>query len=310
MWSQVIFRNYQVHLVIVVIAIFVWFHAITEKQYEHVFQVKVVPVNPPDGQVITNHDNQKVGVLFRSSGKVLIRQLIGGKIEITANLEHTTASRVDVRLDLKDLQIPRANLNLEPIKFIDSDTLSFYFEHVKEKEVSVFPKVNIVPVPGYTIVGGIQLKPSNVLITGPQSDIDNTDSIATGLRELKNVNSDVAGQIALINPFPGRVALTVKTVSYSADIQQLGEKSFIDIPVLVYNAPRGIEASVLPSTLSLKIKGGVELIESIDKGDIIAYVDYRHYETTGESILPPLVKAPDEVDFFDVFPDKFELKRE
>lgn len=310
MRRQILLRDLNIRLVIIAIAFFIWFHAVTERQYEHTFPVKVIPINIPDDYVITNHHTESVDVLFRGTGKILLQALINRKMEIAADVSGRHGRNLSIGLELRDLNINGSDLDLEPIAFVTADTLNFTLEPLKAREVPVVSKIEIRPVPGYTVVGGIQLSPNKVSITGPKSMVDSTDGIETDYTQLSEINKDISGIIRLTNPDAEKISIDITEVSYTADIQQLGEKDIRDIPVRVLNAPEAVRASVLPSTLSLKIKGGFELLESIHKGDILAYVDYRQYESSGESVLLPLFKTPNEITIFEVFPEKFELRIE
>ena len=147
-----------------------------------------------------------------------------------------------------------------------------------------------------------------MLITGPQRLVKETNFIATAGLKFENVISDVVGEIELINPYPKDLSMGMQSTEYFADVQLLEEKEFLDISIKVLNAPIGVQAFVLPSTLSLKIKGGVEIIDSMNKKDILAYVDYGQYKISGEIFLLPYIELPDDLSYFDVSPDKFELK--
>ncbi len=309
MWRRFsILSNYKIRIVIIFTALIVWFHAVTEKQYEHVFQAKVVPVNVPEDYVVLNNHTEKVGVQLRGTGKALLRVLINTKIEINVDLGSSKKYHQNVKLNLENLVFPTSNINIVPIKFVDKDTLNFKVEPILAKEVTVNPQIIIQTAPGYTIVDGIQVHPGNVLIVGPVSIIHKTDFISTSASKIENVTSDVSRKIKLINPHPRDMSMNIQLIEYYADIQQLGEKSFLDISIRILNAPIGVNASVLPSTLSLKIKGGVEVIDTIDRNDILAYVDYGLYKQSGELLLAPFIKLPRDLIYFDVFPDKFELK--
>lgn len=309
MWRRLsILGNYKARIVIFVTALLVWLHAVTEKQYEHVFQAKVVPINIPEDYLVLNNYTQKVGVQFRGTGKFLLRALINTKIEIRVDVGVFEKSPINVKLRLEDLDYPGSKIDFVPIKFIDKDTINFYIEPIQAKEVRVNPQVIIQPAPGYTIVGGIQIHPEELLIVGPKSFVDEIDFISSAVSNLENEIIDVSGEVELINPYPRDLLMKTKKIDFVADIQQLGEKSFADVSIKILNAPNGIHASVLPSTLSLKIKGGVEIIDSLHRKDILAYVDFTQYKGSGESLLSPLIRLPNELSYFDVFPEKIELK--
>ena len=58
---------------IIIISIFIWLHAVTEKQYEHIFQAKIVLINQPKDYIVLKNYTEKVGIQIRGSGKLLLR---------------------------------------------------------------------------------------------------------------------------------------------------------------------------------------------------------------------------------------------
>ncbi len=293
---------------IIIIAIFIWLYAVTEKQYEHIFQAQVVLINQPKDYVVLKNYTKKIGVQIQGSGKLLLRALINAKIEINVDIAHQTKSPINVKLNLNNLKLPASTTNLTPIKFVDKDTLVFFIEPIHTKETLINHEIHIQIALGYTIVGGIKVQPQRVLLTGPQRLIEETNFIVTADLKFENVVSDVSGEIELINPYPLDLSMDIQSTKYFADVQLLEEKEFLDISIKVLNAPIGVQASVLPSTLSLKIKGGIEIIDSMNKNDILAYVDYGEYKITGEIFLLPYIELPADLTYFDISPDKFELK--
>ncbi len=301
-----ILSRYKVHMIILMIAILIWFHAVTEKYYEQPFAVTVVPTNVHTDYVITNDYTKQVTVLFRGKGKNLLA-LMNTNIRVTADLKQTTQPRVVVQLSLDKIHVPPSLMELEPIKFVDKDTIHFVLEPLRRKRVVIVPRITVTPKEGFIVVGNLQIQPSRILITGPQSLVERVDSLETKKVQIENAEADVTGSVELNNPYPHKLKLEVTSVRYLLQVQKLAEKLVENVPVKVINAPANRKVSVIPPVLSLHLMGGEKVLANLGPDDIVAYVDYRRYLRTGEKMLPAIIEIPDNVTFDKVTPEKFKL---
>lgn len=304
---QEFIRKYRVHGIIFIIAVLIWFHAITERYYEQPIKVWVEPVNVPQGYVIINDYPRIRRVVFRGKGKNLIA-LMNARIRILADLNQSEQPRQVVQLSLDKIRLPTSLVQLEAVKFLDPDTVQYFLEPVVSKEVPVKARIRIVPGKGYVLVGSVQVEPQRVLVRGPIRAIDEIDTVLTRPLELKDVREGVTGRVELVNVHPGKVLLEPPAVHYRARVEKLAEKTLEGIRVKVINAPGDRQVSVRPPTLSLTIRGGETYIASLTAKDIVAYVDYRRFLLTGKRRLPAIIELPEYVTFDNVRPETFEIQ--
>ena len=294
-----ILNRYKVHGII-------WFYAVTEKYYEQPFRVAVVPINVHPEYVIANDYTKSVTVLFRGKGRTLLL-LMKQRIEVPADLKQSTRPFTVVQLSLEKIRVPTSFMELEPLKFVDKDTIEFRLERLTRRRVPVHGRIRVVPKSGYTVVGDLEIKPAHVLISGPESMVLGVDSLETEFVEVDSAVSDVVGDAALINPRPEKLQLEVQSVHYRVLVQRLGEKTLEGVPVRVINVPVGRRARVRPPTLAVHLIGGRDFLAKIGPKDITAYVDYRRYLQTGETLLPANIEVPDHLRFDEVKPRRFRL---
>jgi YbbR domain-containing protein len=163
-------------------------------------------------------------------------------------------------------------------------------------------------VPGYTVVQPWHLAPDSVTISGPEKSVRRVDSVLTIRREFTNVQQRISQRLAL-QPFPHeqRLRLSVDEVHFFADVQKLIEVTLHEIPVEVQNAPSHLKIAPVPSTLSLTVEGGEQLLLNLKREDIAAYIDFariRGSETEGH---PAYIRTPEGVRYRDVKPAFFKL---
>jgi len=73
-----------------------------------------------------------------------------------------------------------------------------------------------------------------------------------------------------------RLDITPDRVSVRADIQALAEDDIDDVPVAIRHG-RGKSVVTEPARVSVKVKGAVGIIASLNREDLQLYVDYRDF---------------------------------
>lgn len=309
MWFRIFLRKYRIHLIILFVSILIWIHVKTDMVYDDIFQAKIVPTNINPEYIIANHFTKTVPVRFQSKGKNLIA-LRNTDIDILVDLNETSKTKIVERLNLNAIRISPPIVNLLPLEFVEKDTVHFTLDALRYDMVPVQHRIVIKPKPGYIQVGKLKISPPQVTVSGPGEKTKQIKIIVSDSLSLFDLDNDINGIINLVNPFPNRIVLSSKHIDYSADIQEIGTQVFQDIPIQITNKPRNIKVTVIPSTLSLKIAGGVEVVSRIDREDILAYIDFQRYDRIKNNSLPATIKIPEDITFSDVYPALFEIKIE
>ncbi len=307
MWLQRFLSTYKMHLLIVFIATFIWIHVKTEMDYELVHHVKILPKNVNPEYIITNNYTDNIPVLFKGKGKSLLA-IHNTVVELLVDLNQTTEKKFFSNLKLKSIRIYPPLVNITPVEFIEKDTLQFYQDHLRYKKIPVEYQLELKTSPGFTLVGPLEFFPKDITVTGPASLLNEINSVKTETLSLINLENDISGNLELVNSYPGRVVLIPKTIEYKANIQTLGEKILDDIPVQVLNIPANVKASLIPSTLSLKIIGGVDIISDIQRKDIVASIDFQQFKSSNVTALPAIIKIPEDITLADIYPETFQIK--
>jgi YbbR domain-containing protein len=177
------------------------------------------------------------------------------------------------------------------------------------RQVPVISTLSIQLQPGYTIVGGIKLKPPRVTVSGPSSVVDTLKSLHTQPLFFSHVHANLSGQVRVEIPKDRHLSVFPREVSYFVNVQQLGEKVIHDIPVTIIHAPRKKKLRVIPSTISVTIEGGIDWLNTIQAKDIHVYIDYRKKNQRGDNYRA-IIELPPETRFSDAFPHTFKIVAE
>lgn len=304
-FKQKVFNHFRTKIVIVFLAIFLWFYVVTEEDYTYALNIPIRIINIKTGKVIENDYPKSAKVLFWGKGRQLLGLLIENDIEIILNLKNV--NHLQTKLKKEHIYIPRHNLAVEPLKIVTPDSIEIRLINLIKKKVPIIPDVTILPVAGHTQVGDVKLFPDSLWISGPVSRVEKIHSVSTEHLDLRDVKRGITQIVGLKKTDLPSEDISVEKVSLTVDVQKLMEKTIQRVPVQVYNLPAGTQAMVIPPHLSLTLEGGVQVLANLTEKDIVAYIDYRRKLTPAQSGHPAIIQTPAGVAYRDVNPQTFRL---
>lgn len=298
-------KNAKVKIFSLACAIFIWVYVVMDNTYEYAIDVPIRPVNLPKEWIFLEPLRPDVKILFRGTGKYLLSSIFHEKyIEIDLQ-ENPHIKQIILTADmLKKIDL---NAHFEMVRFAGSDTVSIRLDRFVEKYVPVESRITLEPQDGYIQVGVIDFAPDSVRINGPQTLVKTVEKASTKEIEYDHLKQPVHRRVALIPPDSLLVTYDVKSVMFNADIQRIHEEEFREIPVSVINVPRGKVVQAVPTTLSLKLQGGVDVLRELDKSEIHVVIDFRNRYRYGGRGIPASIHVPEGITFSDVKPQFFDL---
>lgn len=300
-----IFKNIKIKIVVLVLAILLWFYVITENEYQYIMNIPIRLVNVRNGKVIINEHPRTAKVLLLGRGKSLLSLMLEGNIELVLNLHHVS-NWTHTKLRNENVNIPRHS-QVDVVQIVEPDSIEIILGNLVKKGVPVRPQIRVQPYQGYTKVGDYKLEPDSVWIQGAEIFLEQVDFIDTEPYEVEGVKTQLSDFVPLIPPKQKKITMLTKRVQFHANIQKLMEKRITGIPVKVRNVPPEIKVIVIPSHLSLTLEGGVEQLANITEKDITAYIDYNRKRKSTETGHPAYIETPPGIRTRDVTPQKFKL---
>jgi YbbR domain-containing protein len=298
-------ENIRVKLFSLFCAAFLWCYVVIENSYEYIVPIPVRAVRQAEGWIFSEPLPRSVPVRFRGPGRMLLNLLFRERyLEIDLN---NRTDEFTITLSLSMLRGIPPNSDLIPVRMLGPDQLRIHLDQFMHKEIPVTPSLTIIPVDGFIQVGPIRIQPDSVSVSGPRTLIRNLHSISTQSKLLKNVLKKVEGKIDLEIAGVPRISFSTDQVRFAADIQMLHEEWLQDIPVHVIHAPADVQVQAIPSTLSLRIQGGVELIKRLKKEEVWAVIDFQNRHRYSDEGIPASIDVPEGITFTEVKPKFFGL---
>lgn len=298
-------RQYdKVKLLSLLSAFFLWFYVVTDNYFDHTLKVPIRLVNRPRGWILTQPIPSKAEVTFRGSGKTLLSLRYRDKyIELDLDQTERTAK---LPLTVEMIKGIPTGMAVTPIRVEGPDSVTVELDRFARREVPVQPQITMIPMDGYTQVGELVIEPDSVTLSGPESLVRSVSDIPTEQKQYRNVIKKIQGKVSLVPPPSETLHYSLNTVQFTADIQRIGERFITEIPITVTHT-QGRNVTVVPSALSLRLQGGVEVLSKLKKEEIVATIDFRSRMRYGSNRIPATIKLPKDVRFSDVKPKTFEL---
>jgi len=300
-----VLAHYGVKLFCLLSALFLWFYVTTDNDYSQVVSLPLKLLNQPQGWILSQSLPPKVKVYFQGSGKDLLSLGYRDKrVVLDIKNDYRTAT-FPISMDMIEGIPP--DLKVTPIEVVDPQSIAVRWDRFAEKKVPVQSNIVLLPRDGYTQVGSIAFKPDSVLVGGPESLVMLIHHVTTQEKVYKDVIKAIKGNINLNPSLEETIRFALDEVEFQTEFQRIGEDQFTDISVTVTHVPEGWRVTVVPSTLGLKLQGGVGILSDLKKEDVIASIDFRTRTRYHGKRIPAKINVPVGITFSDVKPISFEL---
>ena len=308
-----IFRDFRVKITTVFFAFFVWFYVVMDNVYQWSFLIPIRITNIREGKVLAQEIPSHAKIKFEGVGRRLMAFRILNYPEVALELDINSISRYYnfelIRRKenyLKNIKIPKG-FNVKALDILSPDTVKIRLNNLETKKIPIKFFGEIVPAAGFTVVGKITVEPDSVEISGAERLLQDINNIQTEKNKFKNQKKDIHKKVRLAQ-LTKLVQITNEWVTLNVDIQKIGVYSIPGIPVKVINIPSNLDITVIPSTLSLTIEGGVEYISSMNEDSIQVYIDYKRRRLLDDGVTYAVyIETPKGVKRWESDPQGFRL---
>jgi YbbR domain-containing protein len=288
------------------LAVMLWFHVATNKEYETTVQYTFKYVNLPDSLTLAAPPATTIDVTAKGSGKLLLRLLW---------------QRRTWEVDLADAEIGSQTLPLGPsvaplfgiegIEILDLQGRDHLTLAVDALDSEMVPLVSdlVWAVPSkFTRVGPEQWVPDSVLVKGPRQTLANIRGIQPVPPDLENVTTTVDREVALREPDAYGVEISPTKVRLHQVIEPFVEKVYPNLLVSVATSTAQEECYVEPQFVSVTLGGPRSLMEQA-KPESISVVCAVADEDTSGARRSIWVHVPEPLQVLETRPDSVTIWR-
>jgi YbbR domain-containing protein len=284
---------------------FFWFYVVIDNSFTHITDVTLRLVNKPEALILMSRVPSSVRVEFRGTGKAFFSYAFRDR-RIELDL-HPVLRSSWMRLSVDMVKDIPPGMDLHPVRIVSPDSLFIELDHYAIKRMRVRPDIDVHSRDGFVQVDEVEGIPDSVTVSGPRSMLDGFSEVRTKRLEFRESEGEISGKVPLLLRHPDILRYSDRIVKYRVDVQRLGERKIDGVPVRVLHVPAGVKPIVVPSTLSLTLQGGVDVLARLNLQDVSAVVDYQDRHGISGNRYSALIRLPQNIVFSDVQPKVFEL---
>lgn len=187
------------------------------------------------------------------------------------------------------------------------DSIWLVLDTVITKRIPLLAKVDVVPHDGFMVMGEPIIQPDSVTISGAKRVVDGIVSWPTQPKKFKNVINSVDTKVLLADSLARLIKLDIAEAEVKIDVEQITENTYKNIPVKILNNKDSAQVLLLPPTVDVTIRGGINMMSDITADSLSVSLDYNNLIGSLSSHVEPDVKAPPEFQVIGVRPDTLEF---
>ena len=285
----------------VLLACFLWFHAVTEHTYTREVNIRLIVENPP---LVNTSSNRSIIIANKVPERILVQVKGHGKdillveeedFVLRLRTEGEVNSRRTYRFQLDQIEKRDAELDVQVEEIIAPSELEVHFDLRVERNLPVVHNIDLQVAPAHVLVGPLSIEPSHVSIVGPRSIVDTIKSVTTDTLRLDNVSEDVDQEVPLSTGADNLWTLGQPSVRVRADVQILADNDMAGVPVEIRNAD-GRRLRADPEFVMVKVRGGVDVVSNLNpQEDLDLYVNYVPFQEESYPVLNLDIDAPFEI---------------
>ncbi|MDO9390997.1 MAG: CdaR family protein [bacterium] len=297
-----IFKNLDIRLASLVLAMLMWFHAATEREYQQKIYCPVLVSNIPSGFVLAATP-PLVPCQIKAKGKDMIVFKLNPP-KVLADMANRQVKKLTFDLSPELLRYP-FNLKAVEAAFVISE-ITVNLDRLGQKEVRVLPDVSGIPASGYIVCDSTAAEPSLVIISGPQRLLEKIDSVYTwpvkvdGRSENQRVRCRVAPPDTLL------FRAEPESVWVKLCFEKTQERLYKNVPVALLNRGQGYLVSFSPGTIDLAVSGPQQVLQQAEAGQFKITLDLKGL-APGHHRLQAVIELSDKLELIAADPRDFEV---
>ncbi|MBT6147912.1 MAG: YbbR-like domain-containing protein [Gemmatimonadetes bacterium] len=258
-----------------------WLHAVTEHSYRREVDIRLLVDDPATAGepalVVASEIPARARVAIFGHGKDLLRL---NPSDLLLHLQPGIGASGSVTLRPLPAHVEdHSELALTVEAVLDPRELTFALDTYQTRRVPLQSAANLKAADSFTIVGPLQLKPDSVTISGPRALVNAVEFVRTDTFAMSGLSAPLKTDVQLQMPATTLLRLSRTTTILVADVQELAEYEIAGVPVRVQGRHNAVAT---PSRVTVKVRGGADLIGSLDpETDLGLYVHAEAAESGG-----------------------------
>jgi YbbR domain-containing protein len=292
--------NKKVYLFIsIFVSVSIWISIALSDYYYASYRLPIDIINVPDRYSPTPKIPEYVNLKVKAEGWKLL------PLELSSDKSFFISAKNDSLTFTENLfqsvELNSWYSNKMSILEINPKTVTVELEPKILMKVKVIPVLNLGFKKGYGLASTIKIVPDSIYIKGPSSQLLGLSHIETNPMELKNLDKSINFK-SEVSAYRGFEILQ-NIVDIHLDIQRIIENSISGVPIQIINLPKNREVTLIPNSVNLSLKGGIEYFSKYTKSDFTVILDYKEILSDTLGYLKPEIHIPSQFTLVSVKPE-------
>ena len=298
--------KFKYHIVItsLILSVILWISLNLNQSYEIEKNIPVrIEVDKPFA--VSGNIPLNIEVKFRGNGWSLIRLFTSFNLE----LKYSTNAKRNENIVIITKDYVNNNFafteNLT-ISQVFPETLHVKIDAYEEKYIKLQPRVSIDCKEGYQVVSKPVIEPDSIKIGGSVELLNSLKFLPTKYERFTNINSNITKLISISDTLSNIIWHSQNEVKLTANIELRAEKELNGVEIAVTGVPEDKEVLLIPQTINIRLRGGVNQLSGVDNSKVRAVLNYNTIllDMTG-SVVPELM-LPEGCTVSSLSPEKFQ----
>lgn len=294
-----------VKILAVVLAFLLWFHVVTNKDYDYNLSLPLHIVNLQEGLMLASHVPEEAEIKIRGTGKQLMRFLFEVD-SVTIDASAYSSGVYVVEPSPGDFRINTPG-GTEISEIVEPKRVRLVFEERMEKTVPLVADVETEAAFGYVKESDLRISPDSVTVVGPKRYIRKLAWLRTEELEFRDLTSPLEETVRIDFPDSAFLTLSDSTAVIRQSIIRLQERTYSGIPLKVTDTAGRSDFTILPDTVAATVEGRSALLDSLVSEMFRASVSLATAKP-GSTFVSPTVSIPQGVRLIDVQPQEILIR--
>lgn len=297
-------KKFTIFLFSALFAFLVWISVNLGNTFQTTIELPVTIENLRPTQAIASPLPNNVRIRIQGTGWQLVNAILSPGVHYM--IDFSAMSRRDTLFTFRNLA-ERINLPKEITVFETSpETVFVRLDQKISKRVVVEPRVSAEFREGFGMVGKIRTEPDSIDVTGARALLSAIQLWNTRLLTITDINTPVSITIPLADSLSNEIALSHTYAKVYFDVQPIAERTIDNIPVEVNQVPENRSVVLIPPTISVIIRSGVNAITPLQEKDFFAFIDYKSILLDTSGFVQPVIHGPDNVRIVQLIPERIQ----
>lgn len=297
-------KSYKAHAGVLLLAVVFWFMVKMSKDYDYTLEIplKVTITNeevclkyPPPEDIMVEFTGRGIDLLqlnFYQPAYEIDLSEERGKLVLNLS-EHREYVRVsdDVAVQVKSIIRPHE--------------IEFELDQRLTRKVPVKVDAEVKTDNGFIWVGSIA-EPESVLVSGPATYVDTLRHLHSEKKVYQTIRMGFHDKMNLLKDEQFYGDYRPEKVEVFYDVQRLGEKEILEVPVKVVNTG-SYQVVPLPSRVTIYVKGGEKILAEAGMEDFEVVIDFEKEWQPGIEQVRAMVKTALNISYVESRPARIQV---